>query len=122
MHELAICRALVSEVEDIAVRNGGRVHGVRVGIGPLSGIEPHLLAQAYPLAGAGTAAEGSRLTIEATPVRVRCRACGAETTAAPNRLICAACEDWRTELVSGDEMLLLSVELDVPQNLEAAHV
>jgi hypothetical protein len=42
-------------------------------------------------------------------------------------LICATCQDWRTELVSGDEMLLLSVELDVPQDvemsdLETAHV
>jgi hydrogenase nickel incorporation protein HypA/HybF len=32
----------------------------------------------------------------------------------PNRLVCGACGDWRTDLAAGDEMLLLSVELDVP--------
>jgi Zn finger protein HypA/HybF involved in hydrogenase expression len=32
---------------------------VRVGVGPLSGIEPRLLESAYPLASAGTRAEGS---------------------------------------------------------------
>jgi Zn finger protein HypA/HybF involved in hydrogenase expression len=34
-------------------------------------------------------------------------------------LVCGACGDWRTDLVAGDEMLLLSVELDVPVSAEA---
>jgi hydrogenase nickel incorporation protein HypA/HybF len=115
MHELAICQALVSQVNEIARSRAARVHAVRVGLGPLAGIEPRLLAAAYPLAGAGTAVEGSRLAIETTLLRVRCRACEAETTPLPNRLVCGACGDWRTDLVTGDEMLLLSVELDVPE-------
>jgi hydrogenase nickel incorporation protein HypA/HybF len=120
MHELAICRALVSQVNEIARSRAARVHSVRVALGPLAGIEPQLLAQAYPLAGAGTAAAGSRLAIETTPLRVRCRACGTETTPVPNRLVCGACGDWRTDLLAGDEMLLLSVELDVPEPAEGA--
>ena len=115
MHELAVCQALISQVNEIARSRAARVHAVRIGLGPLAGIEPRLLAEAYPLAGAGTAAEGSRLAIETTPLRVRCRACGSETTALPNRLVCGACGDWRTDLIAGDEMLLLSVELDVPE-------
>jgi hydrogenase nickel incorporation protein HypA/HybF len=42
---------------------------------------------------------------------VRCETCGAESVALPNRLVCGACGDWHTRLVSGDEMLLASVEL-----------
>jgi hydrogenase nickel incorporation protein HypA/HybF len=53
-------------------------------------------------------------------LRVRCRACGTETTPVPNRLVCGACGDWRTDLLAGDEMLLLSVELDVPEPAEGA--
>ncbi len=45
-------------------------------------------------------------------MRVRCRTCKAETDAEPNRLICASCGDFRTELLSGDELLLVSVELE----------
>ena len=45
------------------------------------------------------------------PVRVRCEQCGAETDALPNRLLCGACGDFRTQLLSGDEMLLASLEL-----------
>jgi hydrogenase nickel incorporation protein HypA/HybF len=44
---------------------------------------------------------------------VRCETCGAETEAEPNRLICATCGDYHTRLVSGDEMMLMSVELIV---------
>ncbi len=59
MHELAICQAVVSQVEDIAGQQTAWVRQVRVGVGPLSGIEPRLLESAYPLACAGTRAEGS---------------------------------------------------------------
>ncbi len=123
MHELAICQALISQVDEIARRRAARIRVVRVGIGPLAGVEPRLLADAYPLAGAGTAAEGSRLTIEETPLRVRCRLCAAESAPPPNRLLCGACGDWRTELLEGDEMMLLSVELEISETKsEACHV
>jgi hydrogenase nickel incorporation protein HypA/HybF len=45
-------------------------------------------------------------------VRVRCTRCGADCEAAPNRLLCGACGDYRTRLASGDEMLLASLELE----------
>ena len=50
MHELAICQAPVSQVEGIASPRSAWVRRVRIGIGPLSGIEPQLLQSAYPLA------------------------------------------------------------------------
>ena len=77
MHELAICQALISQVENIALQRAARVRHVHVGVGPLSGVEPRLLENAYPLACAGTRAEGSQLAIEQTDIRVRCRICGA---------------------------------------------
>ena len=120
MHELSICQALISQVEDIARQRGARVHVVRVGIGPLAGIEPRLLADAFPLAGAGSAVEGSHLVIEEAPLRVRCRVCGAESAATVSRLLCGDCGDWQTDLVAGDEMLLLSVELGVPETAAEA--
>ena len=123
MHELAICNALISQVEAISLRHSGRVRQVDVGIGPLSGVEPRLLEDAYLLACAGTCAEGSRLAIQQVNIRVRCRSCGAESEAAPNRLLCGQCGDWHTDLLSGDELLLLRVELETREDpLEAAHV
>jgi len=123
MHELAICQALIAQVEDIAAPRAARVRRVHVGIGPLAGVEARLLEDAYPLACAGTCAEGSQLAVEAVRIRVRCRGCGAETAATPNRLVCSACGDWRTDLVAGNELLLLRIELETQDDaMEAAHV
>lgn len=122
MHELAICRALITQVSEIAAARTAHVRHVRIRIGPLAGIEPHYLQAAYPIAALDTAAEGSRLVIETTPLRIRCRGCGTEGEALPHRLTCDNCGDWRTDLISGNEMLLLSVELEAPQNPESPQV
>jgi hydrogenase nickel incorporation protein HypA/HybF len=113
MHELAICQALIAQVERIARDNAAqRVVAVVVAIGPLSGVEPKLLEHAYPLAAAGTVAESAVLKFETVPLKVRCRTCGVESEAAPNRLLCGACRDWQVTVISGEEMLLQRVEIE----------
>jgi hydrogenase nickel incorporation protein HypA/HybF len=112
MHELAVCQGLLSQVDEIALReNAQRVDLIRLRIGPLSGVVPELLRQAFSIARAGTVAADAELAIEALPVRIRCTRCGAESDARPNRLLCGSCGDYRTQLLSGDELLLASVEL-----------
>jgi len=113
MHELAICQSLMDQVEAIAVeRNALCVTSIVIGIGPLSGVEAQLLKNAYPVASAGTIAEDAELVIELLPIKVSCTQCGSESEALPNKLICKQCGDWRTTLVSGDELMLLSIELE----------
>lgn len=113
MHELAICQALMSQVESIASeRQAQSVTSIVVGMGALSGVEAQLLKNAYTIARAGTIAENADLVIENLPVRVKCNECGCESDATPNKLVCKQCGDWRTTLVSGDELLLMSVELE----------
>lgn len=113
MHELAICQALITQVEAIAKENKAEVViAITLKIGPLSGAEAALIERAYPLAAVGTVAEGATLVLETTPIWVRCQLCDAETEVNANRLLCGQCGDYHTELISGDEMLLASVELD----------
>jgi hydrogenase nickel incorporation protein HypA/HybF len=112
MHELAICQALMDQVDQIALEQQAKgVAKIILQIGPLSGVEPHLLEQAFPLASAGTLAEFSELEIKPQAIEVECSTCGQRTPAKVNRLVCGACGDWKTRLISGDEMLLESVEL-----------
>lgn len=113
MHELSIARALLRQVERTARTHGhGAVRGVTVRIGALSGVEPGLLASAFPQAARGSRAEGATLTIETMPVRVRCDDCGAESEASANRLVCPVCASPHTRLVAGDELLLVSLDLE----------
>lgn len=114
MHELSVCQGLIAQVECIALAHNARtVDKIVVRIGPLSGVEISLLRQAYTLACAETVAENAELVTEIQPIRVACETCGAETSARVNHLLCGACGDYRTRLLSGDEMILASVELNV---------
>lgn len=114
MHELSVCHALLDQVVRVACEHQARrIVSVTVRIGPLSGVEPALLESAYLLACAGTAAARAALIIERPAVRVRCLDCGAECEAVISRLACAACGSWHIDILSGDELLLASVELEV---------
>ena len=119
MHELSICQSLMNQVESIALeRNAQYVTSIILAIGPLSGVEADLLKNAYSIASAGTVAEQAELIIETLPIRVKCNQCGSETDASANKLVCKKCGDWRTTLVSGDELLLMSVELEAEKQPE----
>jgi hydrogenase nickel incorporation protein HypA/HybF len=111
VHELAISRSVLNLAADVARQQGGRIRKVVLRIGPLAGVETSALLHAFPIAAAGTVADGSELEIETADVEVRCRGCGASTRSTANNLVCGTCGDWRTDLTSGDELLLVRVEL-----------
>lgn len=113
MHELSVCMALLEQVQAIADdRGAAAVTEIVIGIGPLSGVEADLLRRAYPLAAAGTIAADATLLIRHSDVCVRCSQCGNESTVPPNRLTCPRCGDFRTHVVTGDELVLERVELE----------
>ena len=117
MHELALCESLINQVADVARQNrAGPVVEVHVSVGPLSGVEPPLMRGAFPIAAAGTVARDATLFLEPTSIRVQCGECGKESDVEPNNLVCRHCGDWRTHLLSGDELILQRVVM------EEAHV
>ena len=89
-----------------------RVTRIELRVGPLSGVEADLLRNAWPLASAGTLAVDAELVIEESDIVVHCSVCDARSAALANRLVCGQCGDFRTNLVSGDEMILQRVELE----------
>lgn len=115
-----MAQALVEQLENIARdQHAEYATKIRVRIGPLSGVVPELLASAFPLAAAGSVAEQAKLELTEAPIRVRCKTCGKESDAAANRLICGACGDWHTQVISGDELILESVELELKEVKES---
>ena len=123
MHELSICEALIRQVEAVArAEHATAVSDIFVSVGPLSGIEHPLMQNAFPIAAAGSVASEAELHLEEMPVKVRCSACERESEVPVNRLVCGHCGEWRTQLVSGDELLLLRVVLDTTTPREQANV
>lgn len=123
VHELSVCLGLLDEVARVARAADARaVHSITVRVGPLSGVEAGLLSRAFEVARCGTVAKNATLIVDIARVRVRCLVCTAENEAAPNRLLCARCGEYRTRVIEGDELVLSAVEMDVLTNedVEAA--
>jgi len=123
MHELSVCQEIISQVNEIAFQNQATaIESITLQVGPLSGVEAPLLKQAFPFAAAQTIAQSAKLIIEELPVIVECKQCGSQSTVQPNKLICRQCSDYHTKLVSGDEMLLASVELTRENQAEGSQL
>jgi hydrogenase nickel incorporation protein HypA/HybF len=112
VHELSICQALLSQVTAIAREQGAQaIERIVVEVGPLSGVDGALLARAFEVARIGSCAAEAALSIDTPPVTVSCLSCGAQSHAAPNRLLCDTCGGYRTRIIAGDELNLRRVEL-----------
>lgn len=117
MHELAICQALMTQIEQSAEPHKPAViERVVLSVGALSGVEPALLKRAFEITRAGTLAANAELEIQTGPIRVQCKSCDQESDARVNRLLCARCGDWRVRVIEGEELLLLSLDLSTEGN------
>ncbi|MEV6007228.1 hydrogenase maturation nickel metallochaperone HypA [Streptomyces sp. NPDC051976] len=114
MHEMSIALAVIGQVEDAARAAGATaVRSVRLQVGELAGVVPDALAFSYELGCAGTVLEGSALTVDAVEGRARCEPCADEwAVGMPPDLCCPACGTAATELLSGRELRIVSVEWD----------
>lgn len=113
MHELSVCQGLIRQVEQIAAKNNATaVEKIVLKVGPLSGVEPDLLEHAFSIARQGTIAGNAELETQQGPVRVTCTQCGGSGEVPVNRLVCPDCSDWRVDVTEGEELLLLSLEIE----------
>lgn len=111
MHELSIMQGVVSIVEREAARCGSvKVLSIRLRVGQLSGIVPGCLREFFPIAAAGTAAEGARLDIEPLPARIRCPECGYEGP--PEGSACPRCGGAAFRLTAGREFYVEAMEVE----------
>lgn len=110
MHELSLCQGLLQQVTELASQHGEKsVRRITLRIGPLAGVEIPLLENAFLIARRNSLASEAELEVESVPLRVHCSACGGEQAVELPDLRCPGCHSNRTSLVSGDELLLVSV-------------
>jgi hydrogenase nickel incorporation protein HypA/HybF len=114
VHELSIALSILEGVEEeVAQRGLGPVRSIHVRVGALSGVVPEALCSSFELAREGTPFSESRLTIERSPVVVRCCACGAEgVVESIQMMVCPACEQPISEVVAGRELEVVALELE----------
>ena len=111
MHELSICGSIADIVTRTAAGRAVRVINVRAG--QLRQIVPDTLVYCWELVSADTPLAGSRISVESVPARIRCRSCDQVTdVGAVPVFACGGCGGFDAEVVSGEEFLITSLELE----------
>lgn len=115
MHELPVTKSILRIVLEHARKH--RVTGVltiRLKIGEMSDLEDGWIQRYFDYVSKGTVAEGARIMIERSPVRMKCGECGELFTVELRKIRairCPECCGTELTLVSGDEYYIQSIEV-----------
>lgn len=113
MHELAITKGIIDIVNSEAEKSGFKnVLEITLRVGEYSGIVPQCLMEFFPIAAAGSVAEGAELVIEPVKARFRCLECGHEGEADRKSACCPECRSTAIKMTSGREFFVESLKVE----------
>jgi hydrogenase nickel incorporation protein HypA/HybF len=112
MHEYFIVQNILKTVEDV-LRDypGKKVTKAVLLIGKFSGVEPDLLKTALDFFKKDSPLEEAEIIIELEDLKIKCLDCGKETMKERWDIICPFCKSFNTQIISGEEMFLKTLEL-----------
>jgi hydrogenase nickel incorporation protein HypA/HybF len=111
VHELSLCDAILGTMMQRA--DGRPVRQVTVRIGHLRQVVPDALQFGWEILTDSTEMKGCELVIEQVPAVVECHDCRSETTLDMPILACGNCGSFEVELLSGEEFLIVSMQVAV---------
>ncbi len=113
MHEYSIVQALLEQIEGIAEENEAqKVTKLVVKIGVMSGIETHLLEVAFNTFKEKTVADGAEFVMNVQALTIKCRNCQEVSELDKIHYCCQKCESTDVEVIDGEDMFLMSVEME----------
>lgn len=113
MHELGIAQGIIGIVGDEAQKKGfRRVLEIRLKMGEFSGLVAECLREMFPIAAAGSPAEGAELVIETLPARFECLDCGYVGDVDRENVCCPRCRSTAIRMVSGREFYVDSLKVE----------
>ncbi len=113
MHEYSVVQALLNQCEEVAEQNNAKeVTKVITKIGVMSGIETHLLQTAFDTFKEGTICDGAEFIIHKQKLKLQCKECQEEFEVDEARYYCIHCESLKVKVVDGEDMYLMSLEMN----------
>jgi hydrogenase nickel incorporation protein HypA/HybF len=112
MHELSIAQNIVEIIQEHVPRNGlPLVKNVKLKIGELAGVVSDSLEFCFDAITDQTPMRNAVLVVEHVPFVIECRKCGRLSTNDVGTFLCAGCGSDETSMVSGNELLVMSIEV-----------
>ncbi|MCW8894352.1 MAG: hydrogenase maturation nickel metallochaperone HypA [Sulfurimonas sp.] len=113
MHEYSIVQSLIESCQEhVKANDATRVTKVEVKIGVLSGVEPHLLREAFDTFKEETICHEAEFVMNIQKVKIHCNSCKQETELEKNEFVCPKCGSYELNVLDGEEMYLMSLELE----------
>jgi hydrogenase nickel incorporation protein HypA/HybF len=113
MHELSIAEELVRVIrEELRAHPNARLKTALVRVGVLRLIEPATLEFCFEAAARDTRLAGARLKVEQVEASARCCECDREFPVEHNWFECPQCGETGSELLHGNELQLVSLEIE----------
>ncbi len=113
MHEYSVVQALLNQCEEVAQQNeASKITKVVCKIGVMSGIEIHLLKVAFDTFKEGTICNGAEFVINEQKLKLECKECGEIFEVDEVRYYCPHCESLRVKVLDGEDMYLMSLEME----------
>ena len=114
MHEYSLVEALIRRVEEEArSRHALAIHGLKVSLGELAGVDPELFQTAFETFRQGTLCEKTSLEVVHYPARWVCPRCG-KTFARGDILRCEPCSAPAQLTPQSDALLLDAIDMEIP--------
>jgi len=113
MHEMSIVASILETVLQEAEKyHVNKVKLIKLRVGKLRQIIPETLQFCYSIATQGTIADGSEMFIAQTPIVAKCKRCGKSFEVDNYFFICPDCNVADAEVISGDELILETIEME----------
>jgi hydrogenase nickel incorporation protein HypA/HybF len=115
MHEMSIAQSLIElACEKALEENAVHVSQLNIRVGRLAGVVKNALLLSFDVAAEGTACAGAILSVEEVPVTLWCDTCNkAQDPINAFHFACSQCESPSTKIVTGQELDLVSIEIEI---------
>lgn len=115
MHEMAVVSDFMDICECYAKKHKAKkINKIKLSIGRLSGVEVHYLKECFEVFKNSRADLflNANLECKVSDVVILCNVCKKESTLKVNEFLCHFCHKTDFKIISGDEMLVESIEME----------
>ena len=121
MHEESLMRSLLRQVDELAQQHHAiAVEEIEVEVGPLSGVEPLLLQDAFERLKGDFQWPLAELTVQQVGLDVLCKSCQSESQLQNFHFMCRECGSTSLQILRGDAFRLLNVRMQIDDSETAS--